>query len=105
MVAVVLAVEMKGLLIGEAASREAVDAIRSALVDGTSVLRVIHLKTLHLGPDELLVAAKIALTSGLPVEEVARAIDDAEARVRAVVPEARVIYLEPDLDRTASVSA
>lgn len=99
-VAVVLAVEMKGLLIGEAASREAVEAIRLALVDGSSVLRVIHLKTMHLGPDELLVAAKIAMAPGLGLPAVAQAIDDAEARVRAVEPLARQLYLEPDLDRT-----
>jgi len=98
-VAVVLAVEMKGLLIGEAASREAVAAIRSALVDGVSVLRVIHLKTLHLGPDELLVAAKIAVAPGLALPAIARAIDEAEERVRAVEPLARQMYLEPDLDR------
>jgi len=99
-VALVLAVEMKGLLIGEAASHSAVDAIRTALVDGTSVLRVIHLKTLHLGPDELLVAAKISVAPGLALPAVARAINDAEARVRAVEPLARQLYLEPDLDRT-----
>ena len=99
LVAVVLAVEMKGLLIGESASRAAVDAIRAALVDGQSVTRVIHLRTLHLGPDELLVAAKIAVAPGLALPAVARAIDEAEARVRAVEPLARVMYLEPDLDR------
>ncbi len=98
-VAVVLAVEMKALLIGEAASPEAVDAIRAALVDGSSVLRVIHLKTMHLGPEELLVAAKIAVAPGLALREVARAIDAAEARVRAAEPLARQMYLEPDLDR------
>src|SRR5690348_17035472 len=103
-IAVVLIVEMKSLLIGEGASSPVVAAITEGLASG-EVRRVLHLQTQYLGPDELLVAAKIALTSGLPVEEVARAIDDAEARVRAVVPEARVIYLEPDLDRTASVSA
>jgi cation diffusion facilitator family transporter len=98
-VAIVLAIEMKGLLIGEAASREAVDAIRAALVDGTSILRVIHLKTLHLGPDELLVAAKVAVAPGLALPAVARAIDEAEKRVRDVEPLARQMYLEPDLDR------
>lgn len=98
-VAVVLSVEMKSLLIGEAASGESVDAIRAALLDGTSVLRVIHLKTLHLGPDELLVAAKIAVAPGLALPAVARAIDEAEARVRVVEPLARLMYLEPDLDR------
>jgi len=100
LVAIVLAVEMKALLIGEAAAPESVTAIRTALVDGTSVLRVIHLKTLHLGPDELLVAAKITLDPGFELPEVARAIDAAEARVRVVEPLARQVYLEPDLDRT-----
>jgi cation diffusion facilitator family transporter len=100
-VAVVLAIEMKGLLIGESASRTSVDAIRAALVDGATVTRVIHLKTLHLGPDELLVAAKIAVAPSLGLPEVARAIDAAEVRVRAVEPLARQLYLEPDLDREA----
>jgi cation diffusion facilitator family transporter len=98
-VASILAVEMKGLLIGEAATKESVEVIRAALVDGTSVLRVIHLKTLHLGPDELLVAAKIAVPAGLTLPAVARAIDEAEERVREVEPLARQMYLEPDLDR------
>jgi cation diffusion facilitator family transporter len=104
-VAIVLAVAMKSLLIGEAASHESVEAIRTALVDGTTVLRVIHLKTMHLGPDELLVAAKIAVAPGLALPAIAQAIDDAEVRVRAVEPLARQLYLEPDLDRTpAAVS-
>ena len=99
-VAVILAYEMKSLLIGEGASRASVEQIRAALVDGTSVTRVIHLKTMHLGPEELLVAAKIAVAPGLGLPEVARAIDEAEVRVRSVEPLARQLYLEPDLDRT-----
>jgi cation diffusion facilitator family transporter len=98
-IAVILGYEMKGLLIGESASPAAIAAIRSALVDGQAITRVIHLKTLHLGPDELLVAAKIAVAPGLTLPAVARAIDEAEARVRAVEPLARAMYLEPDLDR------
>ncbi len=98
-VALVLAVEMKSLLMGESASKDAVARIRHALV-GDGVERVIHLKTMHLGPDELLVAAKIAMRTELDLPAVARAIDDAEARVRAAEPQARVMYLEPDLDRT-----
>lgn len=96
-VAVILAVEMKSLLIGEAASGDQVRAIAAAFVDGREVRRVIHLRTLHLGPDELLVAAKVELDRGLDVPAVARAIDAAEARVRAAVPIAQVIYVEPDL--------
>jgi len=97
-VAAVLAVEMNSLLIGEAASRDDVLAIERALV-GPGVERVIHMKTLHLGPEELLVAAKLAVGRHATAESVARAIDDAERRVRAAVPIARVIYLEPDIDR------
>jgi cation diffusion facilitator family transporter len=98
LVAGVLAVEMNSLLIGEAATPEHVDAICGALVGGV-VLRVIHMRTLHLGPEELLVAAKIAIGPAATGAQVAEAIDDAERRVRAAVPIARVIYLEPDIDR------
>lgn len=98
-VAVVLAVETKSLLIGEAATDEQETAITAALTDGVEVDRVIHLRTLHLGPDELLVAAKIAVPREQTAAGIAAAIDAAEARIRAAVPIARVIYLEPDLDR------
>jgi cation diffusion facilitator family transporter len=100
-VAIVLAVEMNSLLIGEAASAENLERIERSLVGGR-VQRVIHLKTLHLGPEELLVAAKIAIAARSSAEEVAEAIDEAEARVRSAVPIARLIYLEPDIDRGTS---
>jgi cation diffusion facilitator family transporter len=102
-IAIVLIVEMKSLLMGEGARPPVLDAIVGGL-QGGAVQNVIHLRTQYLGPEELLVAAKIALTPGLPVEDVARAIDDAEARVRAAVPAARLIYLEPDLERTVTPS-
>jgi cation diffusion facilitator family transporter len=98
LVAGILAVEMNSLLIGEAATREHVAAIEKALVGGC-VQRVIHMKTLHLGPEELLVAAKIAVGAQESAAEVAEAIDAAERRVREAVPIARIIYLEPDIDR------
>ena len=97
-VAAILAVEMNSLLIGEAAGVEEVAAIEAALVGGI-VQRVIHMKTLHLGPEELLVAAKIAVGPQQNAVDVAEAIDAAERRVRAAVPIARQIYLEPDVDR------
>ena len=100
-IAIVLIVEMKSLLIGEGARPPVLAAIVDGL-QGGAVQNVIHLRTQYLGPEELLVAAKIALAPGLPVEDVARAIDDAEARVRAAVPAARLIYLEPDLERTVT---
>jgi cation diffusion facilitator family transporter len=98
-IAVILIVETKSLLVGEAASPDAVDRIRAALV-GQGVDRVIHLRTMHLGPDELLVAAKVAMPRTTSLERAAAAIDAAERRVRAAEPVARVIYLEPDLDRS-----
>jgi cation diffusion facilitator family transporter len=99
-IAIILATEMNSLLIGEAGSRADVDAIRAALEAGDDVRRVIHLKTLHLGPEELLVAAKIAVAHDDTARAVAAAIDAAEVRVRSAVPIARVIYLEPDIDRS-----
>jgi cation diffusion facilitator family transporter len=101
-IAIVLAVEMKSLLIGESAAEPTEAAIRDAISDAPEVRRIIHLRTLHLGPDELLVAAKLDLDSST-VPDVARAIDAAESRVRAAVPIARVIYLEPDLFRSDAV--
>lgn len=99
-VAIVLVIETKSLLLGESAAPVEVRAIESALV-GEGVERIIHLRTMHLGPEELLVGAKIAMPSGASLDAVATAIDAAEARVRSAVPSARVIYLEPDLDRSA----
>jgi cation diffusion facilitator family transporter len=96
-VAAVLAVEMKSLLVGEAATPEQVEAIARAIADGPEVESVIHMRTVHLGPDELLVAAKIAVRHNETADEIARGIDAAEARIRAAVPIARVIYLEPDI--------
>jgi cation diffusion facilitator family transporter len=97
-VAIVLVIEVKSLLLGESAAPQVVDSIVAALTGG-GIDRVIHLRTMHLGPDELLVAAKVALPSTRTLAEVAAAIDAAEVRVRTAVPAARVIYLEPDLDR------
>jgi len=98
-IAVILALETKSLLIGEGVSRAHEARILSLLVDDSRIERVIHMKTQYLGPEELLVAAKVAITPGLDIEDVARAIDEAESRVRAAVPVARMIYLEPDLYR------
>jgi cation diffusion facilitator family transporter len=98
-VAVLLGIETKSLLLGEGANQEAVARIRAALEDDDLVERVIHMRTMHLGPEELLVAAKIAVPPGTSATEVAQAIDAAERRVREAEPVARVIYLEPDIYR------
>ena len=100
-IAIILIVEMKSLLIGEGAAPPVLARIVSAIEECDPVERVIHIRTQYLGPEELLVASKIALTPCTTVEAVARAIDAAERRVRTAVPEARLIYLEPDLDRSA----
>lgn len=96
-IAVFLAWEMNSLLIGESGTAEHVATIRKALEAGDDIERVIHLKTLHLGPDELMVAAKIAVRHDETASAVARAINAAESRIRNAVPIARVIYLEPDI--------
>jgi cation diffusion facilitator family transporter len=98
-VAVVLAIETRSLLIGEAASPEAQRGIRAAIEGSDGIDGVIHMRTMHLGPDELLVAVKVAVTGSDSAAEVARAIDAAEAAIREAEPAARVIYLEPDLRR------
>ncbi|MGH8970625.1 MAG: cation diffusion facilitator family transporter [Actinomycetes bacterium] len=96
-IAVVLALETKSLVLGEGATPEAVRRIEAALLADDAVERVIHMKTLHLGPDELLVAAKIAVRHDDSAADVARAIDAAESRIREVEPLARAIYIEPDI--------
>ena len=96
-IAIVLALETKSLLLGESATKADSARISGALeADGT---RIIHLKTMHLGPEELLVAAKISVGAAATGAEIAKVIDDAESRIREAVPIARVIYLEPDVER------
>jgi len=98
-IAIVLAVEMKGLLIGESATPEMQQAIADAMTNAPAVRRLIHLRTEHLGPDDVLVGAKLEFDPDLTVPALADAIDDVEARVRSVVPAARVMYVEPDVHR------
>jgi cation diffusion facilitator family transporter len=98
-VAVVLAVETKSMLIGESAVGEIEKKITAELESVEEIDRVIHLRTLHMGPEELLVAVKIAVTFDDTAADVARGIDAAESRIRQAVPMARHIYIEPDLDR------
>ena len=96
-VAVVLAVEMKSLLIGESASPEVQRAIVAAIEEVPLIEQVIHMRTLHVGPESVLVAAKVAVRRGELAESIAASIDEAERKIRAVVPITGLIYLEPDL--------
>jgi cation diffusion facilitator family transporter len=97
-IAVVLMIEMHSLLIGEGATREEERAIRAAIDQTANIDRLIHLRTQYLGPEELLVGAKIALAASTDLATVATTINAAEAAIREAVPAAQLIYLEPDLD-------
>jgi cation diffusion facilitator family transporter len=99
-IAVILAIEMKGLLIGESASLIDQQKIAAAIEIEPSVTRLIHMRTEHIGPDELLIGAKIELVHGLSVDDAVEAVNRVEASVRRAVPTARVMYLEPDIFRT-----
>lgn len=94
-IAIILAVEMKSLLIGEGAIARHEAAIRSAIEGTDDVVRLVHLRTQHLGPDELLVAAKVEFAAQLDVDQLAACVDRLEKAIREQVPIARVIYVEP----------
>ena len=97
LVAITLAIETKSLLLGEAAGVDAVHRIEAALAGSPGVQQIIHMKTLHLGPEEVLVAAKIAVDSGASASEVADTINTAEINIRAAEPMVTALYLEPDI--------
>ena len=98
-IATILVIEMKSLLIGESATAGQRDAIRRAIEDNPCVRCLIHMRTEHLGPEELLVGAKVELDGGLDTAGVAAAINSVEDDVRAAVPEVRLMYVEPDCYR------
>ncbi|MDX2344598.1 MAG: cation diffusion facilitator family transporter [Acidimicrobiia bacterium] len=98
-IAILLAIEMKGLLIGESARPGEYQKIKEAMLTSPSVVDVIHLRTQHFGPQQLLVGAKIVFDSDLTFEQLADAINEVERRVRKEVPIARPMYIEPDIAR------
>ena len=100
-VAIVLAIETKSLLLGESAHEDTSDRIEAALLAGGGIREILNMRTLHIGPDELLVALKIGVTDAESAADVARAINAAEERIREAVPEARYIFIEPDIKQTA----
>ena len=97
LIAVVLAVEMRSLLLGEGATAADAEAIRRAIESTEGVTGLIHLRTQHIGPEELLVAAKVGFDPGYSTAELADAIDRVEANTRAAVPIAHPMYVEPDI--------
>src|SRR5439155_527665 len=104
LIAIVLAVEMKSLLVGESAGPRARSVLDATLRAAPEVRSVIHVRTLQLGPEDVLVAAKLDFHAETTAE-LAPAIDAVEAQIRAAVPDARLIFLEPDLDRHLGGSA
>jgi len=105
-IALTLAVETKSLLIGESVEPDVADALKRAITDGPEVSHLIHFRTLQLGPEDVLVTAKVELTPGVETREaVAQAIDATEARMRQACPMARLIFLEPDVLRPGTAPA
>jgi len=98
-IAIILIREMSAMLVGEGALPEEYDAVKTALESAPLVERVIHLRTLHVGPDALLVGAKIAISRCDSAQDIAQGIDEAEQLLRLAVPSAQYVFLEPDLDR------
>ena len=104
-IAIILVIEMKGLLIGEAASPAVLASIQQTIESTARVRKVIHVKTQHIGPDELLVGAKLAFDAGIDLPNLAEAINEVEHRLRQAVPSCRVIYLEPDIERVTGTAS
>ena len=96
-IALILVFRMKSLLIGESADSVTRQALDDAILAGNDIRSIIHMRTLQMGPEDILVAAKVEMASSIGYPQMAAAIDAAELRMRAAVPDARVIYLEPDV--------
>ncbi|MDE0132526.1 MAG: cation diffusion facilitator family transporter [bacterium] len=94
-VAVLLAAEIKALLIGEAAGRQERALIRAVLLGMDEVTGVGRLLTMHLGPDDLLVNVEVDFVESLGTLEIADAITKAEQAIREKIPVAGNIFVEP----------
>ena len=105
LVAITLAIETKSLLLGESAGLDSIERIEGALTGTAGVERIIHMKTMHMGPEEILVAAKIGVTATANASDVAETIDRAEVAIREAEPMVTSLYLEPDIYREGYVPA
>ena len=103
-IALFLAGEMASLLLGESATPEDIDKMRTAIGGHSSVLRIIHLRTEHIGPDEIVLATKLEFDHGMTVEQLADEINNVEASIRAAVPATRLIFIEPDVYREGAAT-
>lgn len=97
-VAVFLAVEVKSLLVGEAADPEIDQHARDVVDKHEKLKEVLRFITIQQGPGEVLVACKIRLESSLTADEVCEAINEFERQLRSRCPEVRWCFVEPDLE-------
>ena len=97
LIAAVIGWEVKSLLVGEGANEDDVAKIESALLASSDIDRIVHMKTLYVGPDEFMVGAKVSLAPERTMKEVSVIVNLAERRIREAVPAARIIYIEPDV--------
>jgi cation diffusion facilitator family transporter len=95
-VAIVLAGEMRSLLIGESADSDDLRAIRGVLASFPEVERVVDLRTMHMGPDDILIAARVELDASLDADEAGARIEEITRAIREKVPEAQRVYIEPE---------
>ena len=100
-IAIILSIEMTSMLVGESALSEDIEAIEKSLQNAKIVEKLIHLRTLYVGPEDLLVACKIAVSAGKSSAEISQGIDEAELLIREQVPHARYIFIEPDIYKPA----
>jgi cation diffusion facilitator family transporter len=98
-VAVILGIETKSLLLGESAALGDQRDIEAAIVASDDGLEIINLRTMQLGPGSVLVACKIAVEPSDVAADIVDHINAAEVRIRAAVPDARYVFIEPDVRR------
>ena len=96
-VAGVLGLEMKSLLIGEAVGLVEEKLIKEDIRSFVEVKGIVHMRTLHLAPDEVLLAVKITLSGELSMQEVGSLIDKIEGKIRKSNKAIKLIYIEPDV--------
>ncbi|WP_156679846.1 cation diffusion facilitator family transporter [Sphingomonas profundi] len=95
-VAVVLARESKGLLIGERADPAVVERVRAAVAARPEITHVNHVRTIHTSPDTVFVAISADFEDSLPMGKAETLIEGIEAELRAAMPELRSIYIRPE---------
>jgi cation diffusion facilitator family transporter len=104
-VAFSLARSSRGLLLGEAATPKAVEAIRQAINNHPNVKEVVELLTMHLAPKQILVTAHVNLKDELTNDQIIESIDEIEAEIKKAEPKVDMIFLETARQRDADVKS